>query len=92
MISKRERDAFNNAVRNYMNWVESIRALSSSLKDGWFKSALVSPPCWSSSTAAGGLGKDTASTGISVHLLILYSTFRAHVNLVAMLGGGSQSW
>ena len=44
MVSKREVDAFNNAVRNYMNWVESVTALLSSLKDGWFKSALVNPP------------------------------------------------
>ena len=44
MVSRREVDAFNNAVRNYMNWVESVKALSSSLKDGWFKSALVNPP------------------------------------------------
>lgn len=43
MVSKREVDAFNNAVRNYTNWVESIKALSSSLKDGWFTSALVNP-------------------------------------------------
>jgi len=80
MVSKCELDAFNNAVRNYMNWVESVRALPSSLKDGWFKSALVNPPCWSSSTAAGGSSKGTASTGVFVHLLILYSAFHAYSN------------
>jgi len=44
MVSTRELDAHNHAVRNYMNWVDIIRGLSSSLKEGWFRSALVAPP------------------------------------------------
>lgn len=44
MVSMHELDAHNNAVANYMNWVGKVRNLSSFLKDGWFTSALVTPP------------------------------------------------
>ena len=44
IVSDHELDAHNNAVANYMNWVDKIRSLSSFLKDGWFTNALVTPP------------------------------------------------
>jgi hypothetical protein len=44
VVSMYELDAHNNAVTNYMNWVQKVRDLSSFLKDGWFTSALVMPP------------------------------------------------
>jgi len=44
IVSADELDAYNNAVGNYLNWVDKVRDLSSFLKDGWFTSALVTPP------------------------------------------------
>lgn len=43
MVSPGELDA-HAAVANYMRWVDKARSLSSFLKDGWFASALVTPP------------------------------------------------
>jgi hypothetical protein len=44
IVSKRELDPHNNAVANYMNWVEKVQNVSSFLKDVWFTNALVAPP------------------------------------------------
>jgi len=43
IVSKRELDAHNHAVANYINWVDKIQSLSTYLKAGWFTSALVTP-------------------------------------------------
>jgi len=44
MVSKRELDAHNHALRNYMNCVNTVKIESSFLRDGWFTGALVVPP------------------------------------------------
>ena len=44
VVSPRELDCVNNAIRNYMHWVEDVRCLSSFMKYGWFQAALVTPP------------------------------------------------
>ena len=92
MVSKAEVDAFNNAVRNYINWVESVRDLSSSLKDGWFKSALVNPPMLELAASCRDLEQGYSFNGYLCSPLNLMFSIHAHPNLVAMLDGGSQSW
>lgn len=44
IVSEHELDAHNNVVANYINWVKKVQNTSSFLKDGWFVSALVTPP------------------------------------------------
>jgi hypothetical protein len=39
-----ELDAFSTLGGNYLNWIEKVVDRSSFLKDGWFASALVTPP------------------------------------------------